>query len=166
MGRTRCAGSNLSTKRCSMKRCPTPRNLTRRKTLSGSCFFVLKWMGFVCRSVRSEGQWSLLLNSIAFGSAERCVAVVVLALAPHHCQTRFTRVLFAVISGGHRILPCNTLAIPLTQGCIRGEGTSEAAPEAVRQAVGGGCQSGWGRLLSVINAIEAGTWREGDSGWA
>ena len=24
------------------------------------------------------------------------------------------------------------------------EGTSEAAPEAVRQAVGGGCQSGWG----------------------
>ena len=30
------------------------------------------------------------------------------------------------------------------QGCIRREGTSEAAPEAVRQAVGGGCQSGWG----------------------
>ena len=40
------------------------------------------------------------------------------------------------------------------------------APEAVRQAVGGGCQSGWGRLLSVANAIEAGTWRQGDSGWA
>ena len=39
-------------------------------------------------------------------------------------------------------------------------------PEAVRQAVGGGCQSGWGRLLSVTNAIEAGTWRQGDSGWA
>ena len=52
------------------------------------------------------------------------------------------------------------------QGCIRREGTSEAAPEAVRQAVGGGRQSGWGRLLSVANAIEAGTWREGDSGWA
>ena len=31
------------------------------------------------------------------------------------------------------------------------------APGAVRQAVGGGCQSGWGRLLSVTNAIEAGT---------
>ena len=28
------------------------------------------------------------------------------------------------------------------QGCIRREGTSEAAPEAVRQSVGGGCQSG------------------------
>ena len=52
------------------------------------------------------------------------------------------------------------------QGCIRRERTSEAAPEAVRQAVAGGCRSGWGRLLSVINAIEAGTWREGDSGWA
>ena len=49
--------------------------------------------------------------------------------------------------------------------CRRG-GTSEVAPEAVRQAVGGGCQSGWGRLLSVTNAIEAGAWRQGDSGWA
>ena len=44
----------------------------------------------------------------------------------------------------------------LGQGCIRREGVS-AAPEAVRQAVGGGCQSGWGRLLSVTTAIEAGT---------
>ena len=31
-------------------------------------------------------------------------------------------------------------------GCIRREGTSEAAPEAVRQAVGGGCTSGWGAV--------------------
>ena len=52
--------------------------------------------------------------------------------------------------------------LPPPQGCIRREGTSEA----VRQAVGGGCQSGWGRLLSVTNAIEAATWRQGDSGWA
>ena len=52
------------------------------------------------------------------------------------------------------------------QGCMRREGTPEAAPQAVRQAVGGGCQSGWGRLLSVTNATEAGTCREGDSGWA
>ena len=28
--------------------------------------------------------------------------------------------------------------------CMRMEGTSEAAPETVRQALGGGCQSGWG----------------------
>ena len=47
------------------------------------------------------------------------------------------------------------------QGYIGREGTSEAAPEAVRQAAGGGCQSGWGRLLSVTNASEAGTCREG-----
>ena len=52
------------------------------------------------------------------------------------------------------------------QGCIRRDGTSEAAPEAVRQAVGGGCQSGWGRLLSVTNGTEAGTCRERHSGWA
>ena len=32
------------------------------------------------------------------------------------------------------------------QGCIRRGGTSEAAPEAVRQAVGGGCQSGLGAV--------------------
>ena len=54
----------------------------------------------------------------------------------------------------------------LLQGCIRREVTSEAAPEAVRQAVGGGCLSGWGRLLSVANAIEAGACRQRDSGWA
>ena len=45
-------------------------------------------------------------------------------------------------------------------------GASEAAPAVVRQAVGGGCQSGWGRLLSVTNTIEAGACRQGDSGWA
>ena len=63
---------------------------------------------------------------------------------------------------------CGTQQMCMThpQGCIRREGTSEAAPEAVRQAVGGGCQSGWGRLLSVTNAIDAGTWRQGGSGWA
>ena len=45
-------------------------------------------------------------------------------------------------------------------------GASEAAPAAVRQAVGGGCRSGWGQLLSVTNAIEAGTCRLGDTSWA
>ena len=48
---------------------------------------------------------------------------------------------------------------PTPQGCIRREGTSEAAPVAGRQAVGGGCRSGWGRLLLVTNAIKAGIWR-------
>ena len=52
------------------------------------------------------------------------------------------------------------------QGRIRREGASVTAPEAVRQAVGGGCQSGWGRLLSVTNAVEASACRQGDSGWA
>ena len=47
---------------------------------------------------------------------------------------------------------------------LRREGRDRrGGPEAVRQAVGGGCQSSWGRLLSVTNAIEAGPWRRGDS---
>ena len=61
------------------------------------------------------------------------------------------------------------LQVGYGQGCSRTEGTSEAAPEAVRQAVGGGCQSGWGRLPSVTNAIEAGTCHQGHwlgIGWA
>ena len=61
---------------------------------------------------------------------------------------------------------CGSLSATWPQGCIRREGTSEAAPESVGQAVGGGCQSGWGRLLSVTNAVEPGTCRQGDSGWA
>ena len=35
---------------------------------------------------------------------------------------------------------------PSGRGGIRREGASEAAPEAVRQAIGGGCQSGWGAV--------------------
>ena len=45
-------------------------------------------------------------------------------------------------------------------------GASEAAPAAVGQAAGRGCRSGWGRVVLVTNAVEAGTWRQGDSGWA
>ena len=43
---------------------------------------------------------------------------------------------------------------------MRRGGTSGAAPEAVSQAVGRGCQSGWGRLLLVTTANETGTWRQ------
>ena len=39
-------------------------------------------------------------------------------------------------------------------------------PEAVRQAVGGGCRNDRGRLLSVTNAMESGSCRQGDSGRA
>ena len=49
------------------------------------------------------------------------------------------------------------------------KGPPRAAPEAVRQAVRGGFHSGysgWGRLLSATNAIKAGAWRQGHSGWA
>ena len=64
-----------------------------------------------------------------------------------------------------KVLPLHMARGP-SQGCIRMEGTLEAAPAAVRQAVGRGCRSGWRRLLSVTNAIEVGTWHQGDGGWA
>ena len=34
-----------------------------------------------------------------------------------------------------------------SQGCSRKGKASEAAPEAVESAVGGGCQSGWGAVI-------------------
>ena len=42
------------------------------------------------------------------------------------------------------------------QRCIGTEGASEAAPEVVRQAVGGGCQSGWGRFPKRVGAVTVG----------
>ena len=60
--------------------------------------------------------------------------------------------------------PCPPMSHHRTYPCV--SATSEAAPGAVRQAVGGGCRSGWGRLLSVTNAVEVGAWRQGNSGWA
>jgi hypothetical protein len=53
-----------------------------------------------------------------------------------------------------------------TRDALEGKAPQLVAPEAVGQAVGGGCRSGWGQLPSVTNAIEAGTCRQGDSGWA
>ena len=44
------------------------------------------------------------------------------------------------------------------QGCMKGRDLG--------RRLEGGCQSGWGRLLSVTNATEAGTWCEWDRGWA
>ena len=54
----------------------------------------------------------------------------------------------------HGTVQCESESESWDQGCIGREGTSEAAPEAVRQAVGGGCQSGGERLLSVANAMK------------
>ena len=56
------------------------------------------------------------------------------------------------IGAGHRGAGAHRTS---TQGCIGREGASVAVPEAV----GGGCRSGWGRFLSVTNAIEACTCR-------
>ena len=88
------------------------------------------------------------------------------AVHMHMQQLCIVLVIFQGLSSGENFPINNRLsATPHTQGCIRREGASEAAPEAVGQAAGGGCQSGCGRLLSVTNAIEAGTCCQGDSGW-
>ena len=50
----------------------------------------------------------------------------------------------------------------MARGAGQGRITREGTSEAVRQAVGGDGQSDWGRLLSVTNAIEAGTCCQGD----
>ena len=42
----------------------------------------------------------------------------------------------------HEFLTYEVRTCPVAQGCVGTNGTSAAAPEAVRQAVGGGCQSG------------------------
>ena len=55
------------------------------------------------------------------------------------------------------------------EGCIsalEGKGPRRRPQQAVRQAVGGGCRSGRGRLLSVKNAIDTGVCHQGESGWA
>ena len=45
-------------------------------------------------------------------------------------------------------------------------GAPEEVPEAVRQAVGGDYQSGWGRLLLVTTAAGADSCGQGESGLA
>ena len=88
-------------------------------------------------------------------------------MAPHggHRCAFFT--LFGTLAMGHPGFPkamrgcCKTCwssversRPPPPPRCIRREGTSEAVPEAVRQAVGGSCQTGRGQLLSVTNATQ------------
>ena len=80
-------------------------------------------------------------------------------LAPVHLSNPWVRVPFGGGGGGAQGLVGGG-------GFVGREGTSEVAPGAVRQAVGGGCHSRSGRLLSVTNAIEPGTCRLRDSGWA
>ena len=41
-------------------------------------------------------------------------------------------------------MPCCSVLREMSRDALEREAASEAAPEAVRQAVGGGCQSGWG----------------------
>ena len=97
-------------------------------------------------------------NDPAWVSLVRCLS----AVNVHELAVNFDCNPQVRPGGGAAECPPPPLSLFLSR--IRTEGTSEAAPAAVRQAVGGGCRSGWGRLLSVTNAIEACTWCQGDSG--
>ena len=53
--------------------------------------------------------------------------------------------------------------IPPTPGdALEGKGPQRRLDRRLEEVAKAG---GWGRLLSVTNAIEAGTWRQGGSGW-
>ena len=87
---------------------------------------------------------------------------------PHEGGGQNGRALIALVQRAVRQREVQRLALllrragdALGQGCMRRKEASGVAPAAVRQAVGGGCQSGWGRLLSVTNAIGAGTCCQG-----
>ena len=62
--------------------------------------------------------------------------------------------LFSCVYGPHM---CSMkILLPLTQGCIGSKGTSKVGLRAVTKAVGGGYQTGWGRLLWVTIAVVEG----------
>ena len=57
---------------------------------------------------------------------------------------------------------------PLSRDVLEGQGPRRRFQTRVGQAVGGDYQSGWGRLLSVTNAVGAGTCGQGEElgiGW-
>ena len=89
--------------------------------------------------------------------------VIKSTLRPHHCICSNPHAVNASDMrrrGGLGRSEWGLFIQPAHQGCSRRKRASEAAPEAVRQAFGGGCESGWGQLLSVTKAIEARTWRQ------
>ena len=130
-----------------------------------------------CRRTSVRGlQWKpFFLTDLTTGSQPDLVALVHLLVK---VQQQSNKVLPILVDENIHYHPCKmiysklyaqyNLALFLNQ-CPVLYGVwqdPEAALEAVRQAVGGGCRSGWGRLLSVTNAMEASIWRQGDSGWA
>ena len=128
---------------------------------------VYQWLYWSAAAVLNPGQWGPDTTTTCYTALMwNCRLIFTLydtySGPKSPCQGIFEEDTSTRIESG-RLL---SVGLPPPQGCIRREGTSEVVPEAVRQAVGGGCQIGWGRLLSVTNVVEAGACRQGDSGWA
>ena len=60
--------------------------------------------------------------------------------------------------------PRSPSLVTLTQRCIRREGPRRRPQKRLRRRLEGVAKAVGGRLLSVTNAVEPGTWRQGDSG--
>ena len=81
------------------------------------------------------------ITKVAVGDQPADVDVQIRDLVMEYI-TQKNCIILAVSAANHD-LANSDVCPPRSQGCIRSEGASEAAPEAVRQAVGGGCQSGY-----------------------
>ena len=64
------------------------------------------------------------------------------------------------------LCPVDCSSEPAARDAVEGRGPQRRSEKRFDRRLKEGTKSGWGRLLSVTNAIEAGTWRPEDSGWA
>ena len=64
------------------------------------------------------------------------------------------------------LLPVHDGSSLSPRDAVEGKGPQRRPQQQLDRRLEEVCQSGWGRLLSVTNAIEAGPCRQGDSGWA
>ena len=80
----------------------------------------------------------------------------------HYCPTLTSQKYVAGPVCGHPVWTTSTLCVdPVVssgtpRGALEGKGP-QRRPQMVGLAEGGGCQSGWGRCLSLADAIETGT---------
>ena len=63
-------------------------------------------------------------------------------------------------------LQCNAWARGGGRAASEGKGPRSRPQRRLGRRLEEVAKAVWRRLLSVTNALEAGTWRQGDSGWA
>ena len=144
---------------------PPPASAQVRRRISGKGTVIRHLNNGAVQLLFANGNVSTYHNDawlVTNAAGQRTVTVKggdVTEAPPLLCATNMDAETRAMVTTREDLVMTVCAAREAAEGRIRRERTSEAAPEAVRQAVGGGCQSGWGQLLSVTNAIEAGAWR-------